>query len=170
MSTNSAGSLYRRKHFRVGYMRAVPGQQEMHAVDCRDGDVGRVGSGFRRESQCNLQVNRQIRHLFCQVEQWDVPENLESFMRCLRIPSPSLIQDQLGDEEVETNAAGLPPLSGDLLMAGADRVPAWPRGEVARHSRLQVELRFHLRQYWLRSAGKAKRKNGGPLGTAVARD
>ena len=42
----------------------------------------------------------------------------------------------------------LPPFLGDLLVTGANQVPAGPSCQITRHRRFQVKFGFHSSQFW----------------------
>ena len=64
----------------------------------------------------------------------------QALARGFGIARRSFIKDEPGDENIESLTAGLPPFLRDLLMAGANQIPAGLGCEVAGHGGFQVEL------------------------------
>ena len=63
-----AGPLDGDEHLGISNMRAIPGQQEVHPVDCRSGDMGRIGDSFPWQGEGGIQSSRQIDDLLADIE------------------------------------------------------------------------------------------------------
>ena len=85
-----AGPFDGGKHLRIGDMRAIPGQQEVHPVDRRSGNMGRVGDSFLRQREGNIQSPRQIDDLLADVEDRQPLENRQALAPSLSKPSRAI--------------------------------------------------------------------------------
>jgi hypothetical protein len=75
-------------------------------------------------------------------EHRDFPEGTGAVCGSGGVSGACLLKDRFRDEEIETLAA-LPPVARELLMSNADKVPAWPCGQIADNGRLDVYARLH---------------------------
>lgn len=143
----AAGALDGDRHLRVRDVGAVPGEQEVHAMDGGESDVGGIRRRFGRKGERGNESRRQIAGLIGDVEQGKVMESRQPFASGLYVAGAGFIQNELGDVDVEVVTPGLPPFPGDLLMTSPNEISAGPCRQVARHGRFQVELRFHRRRF-----------------------
>ena len=74
------------------------------------------------------------------IEHCKVPDDQHPFPRCARVSGAVLINDQLRDVNLERAPSLLPPLLGDLLVAGNDQISAGPRGEIASSAALLAKV------------------------------
>lgn len=61
-------------YLRVGDVATVPGEQEIHAVGCRKGDVQSVIGGFGRDEAACKEAPREASHRGGKIEQRDAAQ------------------------------------------------------------------------------------------------
>ena len=110
----------------------------------RNRDMSRIGDGFPGEDAGSQNRRREMPRFRCDIEHGEVPDDQYPFSRCVRVSGTGLINDQLRNVNLERAPSLLPPILGDLLVAGNDQIPAGPRGEIARYGRFHVESLLHL--------------------------
>ena len=144
----------------------------------RNSDMRCVGRGFPGEDAGCQDRRREMPDFGRDIEHGKVPDDQHPFPRCVRVSGAGLINDQLRNVNLERAPSLLPPLLGDLLVAGNDQIPAGPRGEIARNGRFHVETLLHLepippliqlvtlrsRQTWIKPVPVGPTKQGEPTG------
>jgi hypothetical protein len=108
------------------------------------GDVRRVSGRLARNPAGGQNTGRYLRNLWRNVQQRKTLERTHPFPRRHGVSGACFVNHKLRNVKLESAPPLFPPFPGDLLVAGDYQIPAWPRGQVARNSRLQVQSRLHL--------------------------
>ena len=101
-------------------------------------DMRSIGRGFARKDAGSQDRRREMPDFGCDIEQGKVPDRQHSLSRGGRVSRAGLINDQLRYVNLEPVPSPLPPIFGDLLVAGNDQIPARPGGQIARYGRFHV--------------------------------
>jgi hypothetical protein len=124
----------------VGNMTAVPGQQEIHPVNSRDGDVECVRSCVPRQTaRCQKMLGQRVtlrRHL----QGLDLLCQRYTKLRKFLITFRNLQQHDARDEQVEARSFFKPPLFGFLLACRDGRIAAGLGGHVTDDAGLDIDL------------------------------
>ena len=117
---------------RVGDVFAIPGQEEVHAVNPGGSQVKGIASGYGREDAASDQVRGESGDLLIEIEQRQTSEKLHAFRRFGRFPFGGFIEDELGGVEIKLVPPGVPPFAGEFLPGEVDDVAGGTGDVVAR--------------------------------------
>ena len=111
-------------------LAAVPGEQVVHPVDCRGGDVKGVNPGLLGQTTFGEEIGRQRSDIARQVQDGNPSDRLKPSGCCLGISPTRLVDHELRDVEIMRRPA-TPPLFRDLLVSRSHKVTTWTRRQVA---------------------------------------
>src|SRR5207253_3388092 len=72
-----------------------------------------------------------------------VLKDLQPFANGSRIARLTFTHNNLGDIQLKFRSPPVPPIARNLLMGGANQVAAWPRRQVTRDGRFEVDTGLH---------------------------
>ena len=122
---------HRRLHG-VGCVGAIPGEQYVHAVERRAGNVQRIQLGLPGQSTTLDQILSQFNDVRLDGEQWNLPQAVNSHLRGNSIPPTDLFNDA-GEMKISTpdNRVFYPCL-GHLLTSRLQGVIAGPGRQITK--------------------------------------
>lgn len=120
-------------------------------------NVDRIGTGLRRQRHSGEQRERESGDFVVDGKYGHFGQIFGSTRRGRRISRRGLVEDGLRNIEIEFSTSFLPPVVGDPLVGGRNKVAAGPGGQVADHARFKVNPWAHARSLALKNRRAAYR-------------
>jgi hypothetical protein len=123
---------------RVRDMGDVPGQQKVHAMVPRDGDVCCVGGRLRWKRHALDQRRGRFGHSRSHVKQWEIRYECSPTLSHLGISGSHLGKHHLRDVQIERRSPLFPPGVRQLLPSRHNEVPTRSASQVADNAGFDV--------------------------------
>jgi len=127
----------------VRNVSAVPGEQHVHAVKCRTGNVQRIQLGLFGQPTAPKQVLGQLNDGGVNGQQWNWPQAVNARLRGNGIPSTGFLNNVGGNENIHLGQPSIPPCLGDLLTSRLQLVVAGLGRQIADNRSLNIDARSH---------------------------
>lgn len=116
---------------RVRDMRTVPGEQKVHPVNRRNGNVESIRLCVRSQSRSTQEQGRKTFRLDGDGKNGQSLNETQTLLCHLRIAEDDLSAHHFGHEQLVLTATSMPPLPSELLVAKNDDITAQPTNHIA---------------------------------------